>query len=367
MPSQIQIVKHEELKEIIKRVWRTHKYPIMIWGKVGIGKTFTVEQATKELALETNREWTDVSENWNKEPTRYFGYLNFRVSQVEPPDIRGLPYKTDNGMEWIPPSCYPKHKSSMGIMFFDEVNRGCKEVLSPLFQLKDSRRIGDYILPDGWSIVLAGNKREHGADVIELDFPDRNRMLQYELEATVEDWIIWASAYNLDNRIISYIAWKRDPKVLFGDSEREVSPTCRMWHWVSNLIKGVEDMDYIRLIVAGGVGSDYANDFMAYLQYFHKLKPLELLFKDWKSYPIYQEATLKYAIPLQLLAYWREHDYKPKMLETIFRYLAQYEDEILVFAWKIFKATNREVVLKAFNKNKYLYDEVWYKRLRKYW
>jgi MoxR-like ATPase len=45
-----------------------------------------------------------------------------------------------------------------GILFLDELNAAPPLVQAACYQLVLDRRLGEYRLPDGWSIVAAGNR-----------------------------------------------------------------------------------------------------------------------------------------------------------------------------------------------------------------
>ena len=72
---------------------------VMIWGAPGIGKSSVVSAVAKKNNLE---------------------FIDIRLSQLAPTDIRGLPEPRDGISYWCPPEFLPQ--SGKGILFFDEVN-----------------------------------------------------------------------------------------------------------------------------------------------------------------------------------------------------------------------------------------------------
>jgi hypothetical protein len=121
--------------------------------------------------------------------------IDFRCSQIEAFDLRGLPDKTPDGRtRFLPPADLPR--DGQGILFLDELNRASRDVMAAAFQLVLDRRLGEYELPQGWSIVCAGNFT-HGEDyhVEQLDAAFRDRFCHLIVSsgsATYDEWCQWA-------------------------------------------------------------------------------------------------------------------------------------------------------------------------------
>ena len=78
--------------------------PMMLWGPPGIGKSTIIRELTEELGI---------------------GFIDVRLAQREPVDIRGLPVPRDDrqGVDWIVSSEWPregqKDFNPKGIILFD--------------------------------------------------------------------------------------------------------------------------------------------------------------------------------------------------------------------------------------------------------
>src|SRR5262249_58690591 len=102
-------------------------------------------------------------------------------SQLEAADLRGLPERTRDGRTRFLPStdlpggdlteeaienqlrtATPGERKRLqpryprGVLFLDELNRAPDDVLQAAFQLVLDGAVGEYMLPDGWSVVAAG-------------------------------------------------------------------------------------------------------------------------------------------------------------------------------------------------------------------
>ena len=132
--------------------------PVMLWGPPGIGKSEIIEQIGKD----TKRNVIDL-----------------RLLLLEPTDLRGIPYfnSKENKMDWAPPVDLPSDPKDTSILFLDEINAAPQSVQAAAYQLILNRRIGTYILPEGVSIVAAGNRESDRGVTYRMPSPLANRML----------------------------------------------------------------------------------------------------------------------------------------------------------------------------------------------
>ena len=118
-----------------------------MWGPPGIGKSSIVRQVAADKGL---------------------AILDVRAPLLDPTDLRGLPYVADGSAKWAPPAFLPQNDGSEGLLFFDELNAAPPLVQASLYQLTLDRRVGEYVLPDGWRIIAAGNRSEDAAIVFRM-------------------------------------------------------------------------------------------------------------------------------------------------------------------------------------------------------
>jgi hypothetical protein len=223
------------------------KVPVFLWGPPGIGKSSIVAQIAR---------------------TRGIGYIDLRLSLLDPTDLRGIPFfdtKSDNAV-WASPSFLPDGSEPEGILFLDELNTAAPMVQASAYQLILDRKIGEYTLPDGWSIVAAGNRESDRGVVFRMASPLANRFVHLEMEASVEDWKKWAVGAGINPSIIAFISYRPDALFAFGtggDDSRSFA-TPRTWEYVNEIIASEPEPDLIMPLVAGAIGEELAAAFLGF-------------------------------------------------------------------------------------------------------
>ena len=149
------------------------KYPVLIRGRHGIGKSELVYQTASSLSLPV---------------------VERRASQMTEGDLLGLP-KVEKGVtKWLAPEWLHEACTKPVVLFLDEVDRATMEVRQGIFELCDSRKIAGQVLHPDTLIFAAVNGGEHGAQyqVGEMDPAELDRYTVFDVEPTVEDWLTWA-------------------------------------------------------------------------------------------------------------------------------------------------------------------------------
>ncbi len=287
-------IKHKELKTFLKETY-DKKIPTFIWGTMGIGKSTIVRDVAKEMGLD---------------------FVDVRISQLEPSDLRGLPSVANGETKWLPPSWLPK-KNTKGILFFDELNLAVPSIQASCYQLILDRKLGDYELPEGWEIISAGNRIEDKANVFEMPSPLANRFVHVELAVpNVEEWCNWAFDKQIDSRIITFLNWKESRLYAFDAKYKEKSfATPRTWEYVSKLIKDVsydENSEMLSTLIASAVGEGVSTEMTAFMKLQRKIKAEEILESPKKVKNI-TELDLKYSMLSSISEYFNKH----KKKETI--------------------------------------------------
>ena len=118
------------------------RYPVLLRGRHGIGKSTLVCQIADELSLPI---------------------VERRASQMTEGDLLGLPKVEGEVTKWLAPEWLHRACNTGVVLFLDEVDRATTEVRQGIFELCDSRKIAGYTLHEDTVIFAAVNGGEHGA------------------------------------------------------------------------------------------------------------------------------------------------------------------------------------------------------------
>lgn len=239
-------VSPEKAKTAIRKCMSINR-PIFLWGPPGVGKSDIV----KQLGDDSGRNVIDV-----------------RLSLWEPTDIKGIPYydPEKKTMVWASPDELPKLFDDTSILFLDEMNSAVPATQAAAFQLILNRRIGQYVLPPGVSIVAAGNREGDKGVTHRMPAPLKNRFIHLEVEANYDDWLLWATGNDQPAQVISYLEYAKQDLYAFDPKSPETAfATPRTWSMVSDLVRD-DDLDdsVLHTLVAGSIGAGLAAKFMAH-------------------------------------------------------------------------------------------------------
>ncbi len=222
------------------------KVPVFLWGPPGIGKSSIVAQIARERGIE---------------------FIDLRLSLLDPTDLRGIPFfnSEDNSAVWAPASFLPDGSHKEGILFLDELNTAAPMVQASAYQLILDRKIGEYTLPDGWSIVAAGNRESDRGVVFRMASPLANRFVHLEMEVSVGDWSEWAKRSGIDTSIIAFISYRPDALFAFDTkSDSKAFATPRTWEYVNEILLSAPEDDLLLPMIGGAIGEELAASFLGF-------------------------------------------------------------------------------------------------------
>ena len=340
-------INHDQLRELIKIAYNK-KLPLFIWGAPGIGKSYTNRESANEIARDLKLEYSEDIQDINKE--NKFMLLDIRVSQLDPSDLLGLPDldREKGETRWLHPNWLPK--KGQGIIFFDELNLAPPSIQASAYQLILDRRLGDYVLPDGYIIVGAGNRLEDKAHTFDMAVPLKNRFIHIELDVPFPEqgniksgWLKWASEHNIDTRILTYIAYLPSELYKFEESSKSPAfPTPRSWEYASKLINGVKDKKLIRMLVSSAVGDASASKFVEFIEIMENINLDEIMENPEKAGEI-ESIEQKFALLSLIIETYKS---KPEKLDAILEIARNIDREYLVFTM----ITIAKIDTKAVNK-----------------
>lgn len=282
---------------------------VFLKGAPGIGKSDVIRQTGKALGLEV-RDW-------------------LRASQMDPTDVKGFPCPDAkaNVIRWLPPNFLPQDKKSKGILFLDELTSGPVMVQAALYQLMLDRRVGDYVLPDGWFLVGAGNREIDRSIVNKMPAALANRMAHIDVEPNLDDWVRWANKNGVDEMTTAFLRFR--PNLLHSfnpDSKEAAFPSPRTWVMADKIQKRNRPLERTAEMLKGVVGEAAANEYAAFLKVRHELPEIEDIFLNPTDTKVPAKPDVLFALTSMLDA----HITKTDQFRTASKYVERLPKEFQV-------------------------------------
>ena len=238
------------------------KFPILIRGRHGIGKSTIVYQIAQNMGLPV---------------------VERRASQMTEGDLLGLPKVEGNVTQWLAPEWLHNACNNPVILFLDEVDRATMEVRQGIFELCDSRKIAGYTLHEDTVIFACVNGGgDHGDQyqVGEMDPAELDRYTVFDVKPTVEDWLSWANG-NVNGAIWDFINDNHEHLEHNDDYEpNKVYPSRRSWERLSQTIdtqdlKALASTGVLYHLATGFVGFEAAVSLVDYVKNYNKIVTVE--------------------------------------------------------------------------------------------
>ena len=244
----------------------------MIWGPPGVGKSSIVAQVAAAHQLRC---------------------IDIRLSQLAPTDLRGLPVAENGVARWYPSEFLPREGA--GVLFLDEVNLAPPSMQGMAQQLILDRQVGNYVVPEGWYIWAAGNRKEDRAAVFDMPASLANRFLHLQVEPDLESFKIFALSAGIPEQVIAFLSYR--PALLHRlDPQQPSWPSPRSWAMASRLHAAGFD-------IAPAVGEGAASEFQAFIQHYQNLPSLARILEGaGVGIPFPDEPSMRYATVVGLTA-----------------------------------------------------------------
>ncbi len=278
-PAQLAIVLNREFLS----THQGHHTPVMLWGPPGVGKSQIVAQVAAK----------------HQAPV-----IDIRLSQMEPSDLRGIPFRVDEHVEWAIPALLPnvERHGPNGILFLDEITSAPPSVSAAAYQLILDRRLGEYQVPDGWAIIAAGNRQGDRGVTYTMPAPLANRFSHFEFDVYLDDWIAWAYQNEIDERIIAFLRFRPELLFDFDPAHNPVAfPSPRSWEFAHRALQKFSDHSELFLgTLQACIGSAAGIELNAFIANLDNMPDLEAILRG-EEVPIPKEIDLQYAIAAALV------------------------------------------------------------------
>lgn len=323
-------MKPTRVEEVIEHILST-RWPAFIWGPPGVGKSSVV----RTIALR-----------------RKLQLLDIRASLLDPTDLRGIPTVTDDKARWCPPSFLPSDPNSEGILFFDELNAAAPLVQASLYQLTLDRRVGEYILPEKWRILAAGNRAEDSSLTFRMPAALSNRFVHLDFEVDFDDWRKWAVGHDIHPLVLGFLSTRQE--LLFNmDHSDKGFPTPRSWEMVSDILVTLGQAKDAQDILIGTVGEAAAIEFMGYCDNALSEDAIKAILADPENATLPEKLGDQYA----LISYVTSAVKDPKILTAAASLVLRFKPELGVLLLRNIlqkhpKFANHKEILEFMKKHK---------------
>jgi len=268
--------------------------PVFVWGSPGIGKSSIIKQIAVDKGL---------------------AFVDLRLSLLDPTDLKGIPFfdKDNHEAVWASPNFLPKEADSKGILFLDEINTAPPSVQASAYQLVLDRKVGDYELPKGWSIVAAGNHESDRGVVYRMPPPLANRFVHLSMEVSFEDWKGWAYDNEIDSSIIAFLHYDESKLFDFDPSKNQKSfPTPRSWEYVHKILASELEPVLLMDIISGAVGNESATAFMSFRKVMNRLPNIERLLEG-EELEVEHDSQVLFALIAGVVSHIKQNPSKEKI------------------------------------------------------
>lgn len=260
-----------------------HHAPVMLWGPPGIGKSEIISQLGQKH---------DVA------------VIDIRLSQIEPSDLRGIPFRENDHVIWAIPALLPnaRRHGEKGILFLDEITSAPPSISAAAYQLILDKKLGDYELPEGWVIFAAGNRQGDRGVTYTMPSPLANRFSHYELESHLDDWVAWAYSNNIDERIIAFLRFRPDLLFDFDPALNPIAfPTPRTWEYASRALQKFSSNSRLLLgALQACVGETAGVECFAFVENYTNIPDIDDIIQG-EDIPVPEEIDLQYAVASALV------------------------------------------------------------------
>ena len=256
------------------------RQPVVVWGPPGAAKS----QIAQQVAAATNRRYVDV-----------------RALLLDPVDLRGIPWRdADDRTRWATPVFLPPSDGAgRWLINLEELPSAVPMVQAALYQLVLDRKVGEYELPEGASLIACGNRETDRGVVHRMPTPLASRFVHLEIRVDVEDWLAWGAANGIVSEALFFVAYRPDLLHCFDPQSAERAFPCpRSWEAVSNIVKHRNGLDPAteRALFRGTVGEAAAVEFSAFLNVWRELPHPRAVLNDPGNADIPENASALMAL-----------------------------------------------------------------------
>ena len=251
-----------EITDFIKDLFNMEIYdPVIVLGKMGMGKTASLKGLAKELGI---------------------GYCELRLVNMTETDMLGIPTVSATGTTtYASNDLLPivERDGERGILALDEITSCSSTMRAAAYQLLDGQRaLGNYKLPEKWVCVGLGNGPDDGGVFNGAEAALFTRCYGFRVAPNLQSFKEYAIESGMNPSVLAYLSY--DPSKLHVYDPDELDGLCpcpRTWEKLSKLLNAKEkfnggpvSMPVAEFLASASIGVREAGFFSGFYEYNQK-------------------------------------------------------------------------------------------------
>ena len=196
-------------------------------------------------------------------------------------------------------SCRRPDDTGLWLINLEELPSCVPMVQAALYQLALERKVGEYELPEGASLIACGNREGDRGVVHRMPTPLASRFVHLEIRVDAEDWLVWGAANGIAPEVLFFV--QLEPTLLHQfdpQSKEKAFPCPRTWEFTSNIVHRRNGLDPAveRALFRGTIGEAAAVEFAAFLKVWRELPHPRAVINDPENADIPENASALMAL-----------------------------------------------------------------------
>lgn len=254
-------------------------------GPAGIGKTQVAEEVARDMGWE---------------------YASICMPMASPVTLMGYPYRDGDVAGHTPFGALNKALHSKGpfVLIYDEIGGASNETVKAMLRQLQFGEVGDKKLPEHVRMICLSNDVGHGADVMGIIEPAKDRFHSIvNIEAHIDDTINYGLIHGWPAWELGYL--RNSPDALHDlkpqKSMQRSGATPRGWDYLAQLdADGMLDMECGSELACGAVGKGRGTAAMAFRGLVNELPDVDALILDPDSAPVPENPSAKFFVAMAL-------------------------------------------------------------------
>ena len=298
-------VSFQSAKRIVKTVLFA-KRTVFLFGPPGVGKSALGREIAQELGAEL---------------------CLLDAPLVQPIDyLAAVPNHEMKKVMLYPTGFIPE--KGPAVVLVDDLPHAKPYQQTPLLQMALDRRIGPIKFSDDVYFILTGNREEDLAEVNPIISPLLNRLVQLELEPSLEEWLEWGGE-TIREEVQAFLKAYPTEFVRVPQEGQNAWPTPRSWHILSDCLNYAERLssEEVRALAYGTVGEYTGGLFFTFVAHLRGIDPTRIVEKGEIPQETARERVYAYMYAVCSLLKGKGVEYLNKWAKNIVKFFDQLPGE----------------------------------------